>query len=294
MILIFYGGHMIDKLDGAKLKEVLSRHGFGFSKSLGQNFLSQERILNNIANDADINSEDTVLEIGPGAGTLTRVMAKRAKKVISIEIDRTLLPVLEETLDGFGVTVINNDFLKLDINKLYEEQLCPGFKLVANLPYYITTPIIMRVLESGLPFKSLTILVQREVAERMAATPGTPEYGNLTCAVQYYCTTKLQTKLPPAFFFPPPKVESRVITLTRRETPPVQVKNEKLFFDLFHAAFNNRRKTYVNNLKSVFSLDRQACVDLMQKAGLDPEIRGERLSLEAFARICNLMEAENK
>ncbi|MBR3751415.1 MAG: 16S rRNA (adenine(1518)-N(6)/adenine(1519)-N(6))-dimethyltransferase RsmA [Clostridia bacterium] len=285
---------MIDKLDGAKLKEVLSRHGFGFSKSLGQNFLSQERILNMIANDADINGEDTVLEIGPGAGTLTRVMAKRAKKVISIEIDRTLLPVLEETLDGFGVTVINNDFLKLDINKLYEEQLCPGFKLVANLPYYITTPIIMRVLESGLPFKSLTILVQREVAERMAATPGTPEYGSLTCAVQYYCTTKLQTKLPPACFFPPPKVESRVITLTRREAPPVQVKNEKLFFDLFHAAFNNRRKTYVNNLKSVFSLDRQACVDLMQKAGLDPEIRGERLSLENFARICNLMETENK
>ena len=282
---------MIDKLDGAKLKEILSRHGFGFSKSLGQNFLSQERILNMIANDADIKSDDTILEIGPGAGTLTRVMAARAKKVISVEIDHSLLPVLAETLDGFNVTVINSGFMKLDINELFKEHLCPGFKLVANLPYYITTPIIMRVLESGLPFKSLTILVQREVAERMAAAPGTPEYGSLTCAVQYYCTAKLQTKLPPACFFPPPKVESRVITLTRRDKPPVQVKNEKLFFDLFHAAFNNRRKTYVNNLKSVFSLDRQACVDLMQKAGLDPEIRGERLSLEDFARICNIMES---
>ena len=280
---------MIEKLGGAELKEILSRHGFGFSKSLGQNFLSQERILNMIADDADITSEDTVLEIGPGAGTLTRVMAKRAKKVISIEIDRTLLPVLEETLDGFNVTVINNDFLKLDLEELYRAHLCQGFKLVANLPYYITTPIIMRVLERGLPFKSLTVLVQREVAERMAAQPGTAQYGSLTCAVQYYCTTKLQSKLPPACFFPPPKVESRVITLTRRETPPAQVKNEKLFFDLFHAAFNNRRKTYVNNLASTFDISKECCADIVTKAGFNVDIRGEKLSLNDFARISDIM-----
>lgn len=280
---------MIDKLTGSKLKEILSRHGFGFSKSLGQNFLCEERILNMIADDAGINSQDTVLEIGPGAGTLTRIMAKRAKKVVSIEIDATLLPVLAETLDGFNVSVINNDFLKLDLDELFNKHLCADFKLVANLPYYITTPIIMKLLQSNLPFKSLTILVQREVAERMAALPGTPQYGSLTCAVQYYCTAKLQSRLSPACFYPPPKVESRVITLTRRQSPAVLVASESLFFDVMHAAFAMRRKTFANNLISSFGLTRNAAEEILNSASIDPNIRGEKLSLSDFARISDIM-----
>ena len=166
---------MIEKLDGLTLKGLLQKHGFGFSKSLGQNFLCDERILSAIADDADIKKGDTVLEIGPGAGTLTRVMAKRGARVPAVEIDKTLLPVLAETLEGFNAEVINADFLKLNLEELYHQHLAPGFKLVANLPYYITTPIIMRLLQSGLPYDSLTVLVQREVANRMAAAPGTAE-----------------------------------------------------------------------------------------------------------------------
>lgn len=280
---------MIEKLSGQELKRLLQKHGFGFSKSLGQNFLCDERILGMIADDAAIGPEDTVLEIGPGAGTLTRVMAKRAKKVIAVEIDRTLLPVLAETLDGFNAEVINADFLQLDLDDLYRLRLCPGFKLVANLPYYITTPIIMKLLESGLPYKSLTVLVQREVAQRMAAQPGTPEYGSLTCAVQYYCTARLQSRLPASCFFPPPKVESRVITLTRRDRPAVDVPDEKLFFDIMHAAFAMRRKTFANNLMTAFSLSRPDAMSLLERAGIDPGIRGEKLSAEDFARVCRCM-----
>ena len=280
---------MIEKLSGQELKQLLQKHGFGFSKSLGQNFLCDERILGMIADDADIGPEDTVLEIGPGAGTLTRVMARRAKKVVAVEIDRTLLPVLAETLDGFNAEVINADFLQLDTDELYRSRLCPGFKLVANLPYYITTPIIMKLLESGLPYKSLTVLVQREVAQRMAAQPGTPEYGSLTCAVQYYCTARLQSRLPASCFFPPPKVESRVITLTRRDRPAVDVPDEKLFFDIMHAAFAMRRKTFANNLMNAFSLSRPEAISLLDQAGIDPGIRGEKLSAEDFARVCRCM-----
>lgn len=283
---------MIEKLDGLTLKCLLQKHGFGFSKSLGQNFLCDERILSAIADDADIKKGDTVLEIGPGAGTLTRVMAKRGARVTAVEIDKTLLPVLAETLEGFNAEVINADFLKLDLGELYHQHLAPGFKLVANLPYYITTPIIMRLLQSGLPYDSLTVLVQREVANRMAAAPGTAEYGSLSCAVQYYCIPHLRTRLPAACFFPPPKVESRVITLSRRSAPAVSVHDEKLFFDVMHAAFAMRRKTYANNLMHAFSLSREDTEKILTQCGLDLSVRGEKLSLDAFARIAEFMYSE--
>lgn len=285
---------MIDKLGGKELKEILSRHGFGFSKSLGQNFLCDERILSNIAQDAGIDSQDTVLEIGPGAGTLTRVLARHAKMVVAVEIDRTLIPILAQTLEGYNnIKVINADFLKLDLAHLYQDCLCEGFKLVANLPYYITTPIIMRLLQSNLPYNSLTVLVQKEVAERMAAAPDTKSYGSLSCAVQYYCAPKLQTKLPPSCFYPPPKVESRVITLVRRPTPAVEVKDEALFFRVMHAAFAMRRKTFANNLMATFSLTRTQVECLLQQAGIDAKQRGECLSLSDFARVTNLLDASN-
>lgn len=280
----------MESLNGTKLREILEECRFSFSKSLGQNFLSDERILTRIADDASLKNDDTVLEIGPGAGTLTRVMARRTKKVISVEIDRSLRPVLERTLSGFTNTeIIFGDFLRMDLAQLFSEHLESGFKVVANLPYYITTPIIMRLLESHLPCRSLTILVQREVAQRMAAKPGTPEYGSLSCAVQYYADCRLQTRLSPACFTPRPKVESQVITLNIRSVPSVAVKDEKMFFRVIHSAFAMRRKTFANNLIREFSLSREEAEALLAHCTLPAQIRGECLSLPQLALVSDAL-----
>lgn len=270
------------------LKEILAQYGFRFSKSLGQNFLSDKKILEKIIKDAELERNDCVLEIGPGAGTLTRLMAARCASVTSVEIDRALTPVLEATLNGCGnVSVIYGDFLKLDIKALYNQRLCPGFKVVANIPYYITTPIIMRLLESGLPYKSITVLVQREVALRMAALPGTPQYGALSCAVQYYTLPALKSRLSPGSFYPPPKVESQVITLEKREAPPVQVEDAQLLFKVIKCAFAMRRKTFLNNLTAAFDLERGQAEELLKVLDLPPDVRGERLSLEDMAKAAD-------
>lgn len=277
---------MIEKLTGNELKRIFNETGFGFSKSLGQNFLCDERILNMIADDANISKDQTVLEIGTGAGTLTRVLSKCAKKVVSVEVDKSLLPVHEQTLDGFdNVKVINADFLSLDIKKFYEEELEEDFAVCANLPYYITTPIIMGLLESGVKFKSITVLVQKEVAQRMAAKENTPEYGSLTCAVQFYTKTFLCSKIPASCFYPAPKVASQVIRLEKLEKPLVEVKSEETFFKCVKAAFAMRRKTLANNLIASFNLDRPTAEKIITDCGFSPTVRGEALSIKDLATI---------
>jgi len=277
---------MIEKLTGNELKRIFSDTGFGFSKSLGQNFLCDERILNMIADDANISENQTVLEIGTGAGTLTRILSKRAKKVVSVEVDKSLLPVHQITLEGFdNVKVVNADFLSLDIKKFYEEELEENFALCANLPYYITTPIIMSILESGIKFKSLTVLVQKEVAQRMAAKENTPEYGALTCAVQFYTKTHLCSKIPASCFYPAPKVASQVIRLERLEEPLVKVESEEMFFKCVKSAFAMRRKTLANNLIASFNLDRPTAESIITESGFSPTVRGEALSIKNLAII---------
>ncbi|MBR2861903.1 MAG: 16S rRNA (adenine(1518)-N(6)/adenine(1519)-N(6))-dimethyltransferase RsmA [Clostridia bacterium] len=281
---------MIEKLTGLELRRIFEETGFGFSKSLGQNFLCDERILNLIADDACISKDQTVLEIGTGAGTLTRVLAKRAQKVVSVEVDKTLLPVHEKTLDGFeNVKVINADFLSLDIKKFFEEELEENFAVAANLPYYITTPIIMSLLESGVKFKSITVLVQKEVAQRMAAKENTAEYGALTCAVQFYTKTTLCSKIPASCFYPAPKVSSQVIRLERLEEPRVKVQDQKTFFACVKSAFAMRRKTLANNLMASFAFSRTEAEEIIEKASLPKTVRGEALSLDELARVSDLI-----
>lgn len=279
---------MIEKLTGGALKEILESCGFGFSKSLGQNFLADERILNKIADDACLHPEQTVLEIGTGAGTLTRVLGKRSKKVVSVEVDASLLPVHKITLDGFeNVKVIHADFLKLDVQRLFLEELEENFAVTANLPYYITTPIIMRLLESGVPFQTMTVLVQREVAQRMAAKENTPEYGALSCAVQYYTKAVLCSKIPASCFYPAPKVASQVIRLERLAQPPVKVKSEPMLFRVIHAAFAMRRKTLANNLMAAFPLTRAQAEGILEACGLRRDIRGEALGLPQLGAVAD-------
>lgn len=274
--------------ENKKLKEILADCGFRFSKSLGQNFLTDKKILNKIIDDARLANGETVLEIGPGAGTLTRLMAQRGACVLSVEIDRSLKPVLERTLTGLdSVSVIYEDFMKLDLDALYKSRLTPGFKVIANIPYYITTPIVMRLLESGLPYKSITVLVQREVALRMAASPGSPQYGALSCAVQYYTSPALQSRINPGCFYPPPKVESQVITLCRLDKPPVEVIDKAVLFKVIKCAFAMRRKTFANNLISAFSYSRGQAEELLNALKLPANIRGEALSLKDMAHIAD-------
>lgn len=277
---------MIQKLTGKELKGIFNETGFGFSKSLGQNFLWDERILNMIADDAGVTKDTVVLEIGTGAGTLTRVLAQKGKRVVSVEIDKSLLPVHKQTLDGFdNIKVINADFLALDIKKLYEEELEENFAVCANLPYYITTPIIMSLLESRVKFKSITVLVQKEVAQRMAAKENTKEYGALTCAVQFYTKASLCSKIPASCFYPAPKVDSQVIRLDRLEKPLVDVKSEEMFFKTVKAAFSMRRKTLANNLIASFNIDRGTAEKVIEESGFSKTVRGEALSIKNLAVI---------
>lgn len=278
----------------AKTKDIINRYGFAFKKNFGQNFLVDEHVLDKIISAADISSEDIVLEIGPGIGTLTAALAKRAKKVISVEIDKTLIPVLNEVLSDFdNIEIINGDILKTDIAKISEENGGKRLKLVANLPYYITTPIIMGILEQRLPVESMTVMIQREVAMRMQAEPSSKDYGALSLAVKYRCTPYLAANVPQNCFMPRPNVDSAVITLTPHAKPPVEVKDESLMFALIKAAFSQRRKTLLNCIfnSGQWDMGKDDIAELIRGCGFDERVRGEDLSLEDFAKLSDAMSA---
>lgn len=264
---------------------VIQENNFTFRKSYGQNFLIDAHVLDKIVSAAEIDSDTDVLEIGPGIGTLTQYLAESAKSVTAVEIDDKLIPILEKTLAEYdNVRVIHGDILKQDIAELFEGR---HFKIVANLPYYITTPIIMSLLESHVPADSITVMIQKEVAERMMASPGTKDYGALSLAVQFYAEPYLAANVPPNCFMPRPNVGSAVIRLKRLEEPPVQVKDEKLMFKLIRAAFNQRRKTLANAVKNFegLSFSREEVEEGIKNIGLDVRIRGEAMSLEQFAKL---------
>ena len=271
--------------------EVLQKYDFVFQKKFGQNFLIDSHVLDKIVSAAGTTKNDFVLEIGPGIGTMTQYLAASARKVFAVEIDKALIPILEDTLKEFdNVQVINQDILKVDIKKLAEEHNDgKPIKVVANLPYYITTPIIMGLFESQVPIDSITVMVQKEVADRMKVGPGTKDYGALSLAVQYYAEPYIVANVPPNCFMPRPKVGSAVIRLTRHEKPPVEVADEKLMFRLIRASFNQRRKTLANGLNNSpeLSYSKEEIQQTIEKCGFKAGIRGEALTLEDFAKLAN-------
>ena len=271
---------------------VLQKYNFVFQKKFGQNFLIDSHVLEKIVDAAQITDEDCVLEIGPGIGTMTQYLAERAGEVVAVEIDRNLIPILEETLAPYdNVTVINQDILKMDIRGLAEERGGRPLKVVANLPYYITTPIIMGLFEKNVPLESITVMVQREVADRMQAGPGTGDYGALSLAVQYYAKPEIVANVPPNCFIPRPGVGSAVVRLTRYHTPPVQAEDEEKLFSLIRAAFNQRRKTLANSLGNApeLGISRERTRQALEKMGLPATVRGEALNLEQFAELSRLL-----
>lgn len=273
---------------------VLNKYQFTFQKKFGQNFLIDTHVLDKIIRAADITKDDFVLEIGPGIGTMTQYLAEAAGEVCAVEIDKNLIPILQDTLKDYdNVTVINNDILKVDIRKMADEKnQGRPIKVVANLPYYITTPIIMGLFENHVPVESITVMVQKEVADRMQVGPGTKDYGALSLAVQYYAEPYIVANVPPNCFMPRPKVGSAVIRLTRHSQPPVQVNNEKLMFQIIRASFNQRRKTLANSLKNYegLSFDKEEIEQAIAACGFQPAIRGEALSLEEFAILSNVLD----
>lgn len=275
----------------SKTKEVLQKHGFSFKKSLGQNFIVDSNILENIVEKAGVHSNSGVIEIGPGIGALTEQLAKKAKKVLAFEIDQRLLPILEDSLKDYPVQIIHQDILKADVQKEIDSYLseCQDLKIVANLPYYITTPILMKLLMDKLPVSSITVMIQKEVAERMAAKPNSKAYGSLSIAVQYYTEAKVVMTVPKNVFVPPPNVDSAILHLNLREQPPVEVADEDLFFDLVRASFAQRRKTLNNNLSNYFKgkLDKDTIQETLKKAQVDPTRRGESLTMGEFANVTN-------
>ena len=278
--------------------EVLQKYHFNFQKKFGQNFLINTSILEEIIDAAEITKEDFVLEIGPGIGTMTQYLCEAAREVVAVEIDTNLIPILGDTLSAYdNVEVMNADILKVDIAKLADERNGgKPIKVVANLPYYITTPIIMGLFESHVPIDSITIMVQKEVADRMQEGPGSKEYGALSLAVQYYAKPEIVVNVPPSCFMPQPKVGSAVIRLTRHENPPVDVDNEKLMFQVIRASFNQRRKTLANGLNNFgsFSLGKEEIQKSIEELGVPVNIRGEALSLEQFAKLSNIINAKMK
>lgn len=277
--------------------EILKKYNFNFQKRFGQNFLIDSNILEKIVEAAKVKKDDCVLEIGPGIGTMTQYLAESAGEVIAVEIDKTLIPILEDTLSPYqNVTVINEDILKVDINKLVQERNQGNpIKVVANLPYYITTPIIMGLFESHVPLESITIMVQKEVADRMQVGPGTKDYGALSLAVQYYARPEVVAYVSPACFIPKPNVGSAVIRLDRYEKPPVEVQDEVFLFAVIRAAFNQRRKTLVNGLSNAKELgvSRQKAEEALSELQLSPTIRGEALTLQEFALLSNILYNKN-
>lgn len=272
-------------INDVKTAELVKKYNFKFTKSLGQNFLVDQTVPRDIVDGADVGPEDLAIEIGPGVGTLTAQLLKTAKRVVAIELDDTLIPILTEELgDHPNFTLIHNDALKVNFDEIIGDE--ESVKLVANLPYYVTTPIIVKLLKEKHKFKSLTIMIQKEVAERMNAEPGNKDYGALTLLVQYYCNTQIVRKVPPACFIPRPKVDSIVIRLDKLDEPKVNVDNEKLFFDIIRSSFNMRRKTLWNGVKSIGPA-KEKLEAAFEKAGIDPKRRGETLSIEEFAKLAN-------
>ncbi|PRR80843.1 Ribosomal RNA small subunit methyltransferase A [Clostridium liquoris] len=264
-------------------KEIVNKYNFKFTKSLGQNFLIDSQVLTDIVEGAEINNNDFIIEIGPGVGTLTKELLKAAKKVMAIELDSDLVPILKEELKDYeNFQLINKDALKVDFNEIIGEE--QSVKLVANLPYYVTTPIIAKLLNGHYKFKSLTIMIQKEVGERIAAKPNTKEYGALSLLVQYYCDIKIIRKVSPSSFMPKPRVESIVIRLDRLDEPKVKVKNQELFFKIVRASFNMRRKTLWNALKSL-GINKDLLEKALGEAEIDPKRRGETLSIDEFGRL---------
>ena len=283
---------MNEKLsDPKKTIEVIQKYQFAFQKRFGQNFLIDAHVLEKIVSAAGITEDDCVLEIGPGIGTMTQYLAESAGQVIAVEIDTNLLPILADTLKDYSnVKVINQDILKVDINELVKEyNNGRPIKVVANLPYYITTPIIMGLFESNVPIDNITVMVQKEVADRMQVGPGSKDYGALSLAVQYYASPYIVANVPPNCFIPRPNVGSAVIRLTRYQEPPVQVKDPKLMFKLIRASFNQRRKTLQNGLNNSpeISFSKEEITKAIESLGVSPSVRGEALSLEQFAQLAN-------
>ena len=284
-----------------KTREILDKYGFSFKKSLGQNFLIDTNILRNIVQHSGVHSESGAIEIGPGIGALTEQLAKNCKKVVAFEIDQRLLPILKDTLSGYdNIQVIHEDILKADVAKVIKDEFTGQVKdlhIVANLPYYVTTPIIMKLLEEHLPLKSITVMLQKEVADRMAAAPGTKDYGSLSIAVQYYTKAEVAMIVPKTVFVPQPNVDSAVIHLSVREKPAVEVEDEAFFFEITRASFAQRRKTILNNLVSQLP-NGKARKDLilkgLEEAGIDPIRRGETLSLQEFADLSNALKVHFK
>lgn len=281
--------------------QVIRKYGFNFQKKFGQNFLIDANILEKIIASAEITKEDCVIEIGPGIGTMTQYLAENAREVVAVEIDKNLIPILEETLKEYeNVSILNEDILKVDLNRLAKEKNGGRqIKVVANLPYYITTPIIMGLFKSHVSLSSITIMVQKEVADRMQVGPGTKDYGALSLAVQYYAKPEIMLNVPPACFMPRPNVGSTVIRLTRFEEPPVKTQDERKMFSIIRAAFNQRRKTlanaltnglaYTNEEGKVIHVSRREICEALEQMGLSQTIRGEALSLEQFARLSDLL-----
>ena len=276
--------------------EILQKYNFNFQKKFGQNFLIDEHVLDKIIRAAEITKDDYVLEIGPGIGTMTQYLACAAREVTAVEIDRALIPILEDTLKEYdNVSIINEDILKVDIAALAKEKNGGRpIKVVANLPYYITTPIIMGLFERHVPLESITVMVQKEVADRMQVGPGTKDYGALSLAVQYYAEPYIVANVPPNCFMPRPAVGSAVIRLTRHQKPPVEVMDEKLMFRLIRASFNQRRKTLANGLKNSgeLNLSKEVITAAIEKLGKGSSVRGEALDLEEFARLTNIIKEE--
>ena len=277
--------------------EILKKYNFSFQKRFGQNFLIDTHVLEKIVDEAGIDEDDCVLEIGPGIGTMTQYLCERAGRVIAVEIDKALIPILNDTLSSYSnVEIINEDILKVDITNLCNKyNNGRPIKVVANLPYYITTPIIMGLFESGCPLESITIMVQKEVADRMKCGPGSKDYGALSLAVQFYSNPEIVANVSPESFIPKPGVGSTVIRLTRYPKPPVDVDDEKYMFKLIRAAFNMRRKTMVNSLMSGnLGLTKEEILSAIDKLNLSPQVRGEALTLNEFAALSNILSKANK
>jgi len=274
-------------------REIINKYGIRLHKSLGQNFLIEPKYIEKIVDASGVNQSQVVVEIGPGIGALTQALAEKAGLIIAVEIDRNLISVLKEMFSlKENVRVIYGDAVKVDFDQIVKDQVEEGvllpYKVIANLPYYITTPIIMRLLEEGFNFSSLVLMVQKEVAQRMLAVPGTKDYGALSIGVQYYCQPSMVTIVPPTVFYPRPEVESAIIKLDRREQPKVKVKDEKVFFSLVKAAFGQRRKTLLNALaNSGFPLNKEKWLELLEDIPIEPQRRGETLSLEEFALLAD-------
>ena len=277
------------------IREIKEKYGFKLSKSLGQNFLTDKNIIDKIIDATEITDEDLVIEIGPGVGVLTYEAAQQAKKVIAVEIDKNLIPILKDTLSEFdNVEVINQDVLKTDLNQIIADSGCRGAKIIGNLPYYITTPIIMGILENDTHADSITIMMQKEVADRIKSGPGTKAYGALSVAVQYYCEVETVAIVPKEVFFPAPKVDSAVLKLNIRKEKPVELIDEKMFFRCIKAGFGQRRKTLSNSLMGLGDVSKEQVKSCLEILGIDEKRRAETLSLEEFANIANYFSKGEK